>query len=575
MSLTRTRDRMTSGSPINVRDHKAAGDGVTDDTTAFQLAFAAVAAAGGGTVFVPAGTWKIVCPSNSYIALIAAEGIQFAGMGDGATELHVYTTATYGEILRISADNFTWRDMTIRAMNAVTMVAGGIECDGNENVSFMNMSVVKDAASVADFLPFKMLGTGTLTGLEFNSVLFDGTSYAIWSANSHTGLCYATRIVNCEFRNLTGDAIALNHPSGTGAWHDVTIADCAFRDHAGVVYGSGLGVSIARCAEVMISGCVWEGYAYDAIHIEDQSRLITIVGCSFGECGYTQYAAITILGVSEQITITGCQFDTHPDPVARTTPCILISGGGVMPSGANGPATDIVITGCHFDLHVHACQAVLATGYGEFTFADNRVYGSGTYDAGTGGITGSSAVGLTIHDQSNMLIRGNKFAKLKDGIKGVHATIAGGSYSQIVDNQFYQCEDAIELQSPNHVMINNNFMRACGRPWAISQGGAASAAGCMMVGNYAVGCFQVGLIGGTWATDKRFFFGNVDDIASLSDRTYPAYYSDINYTPMFANGVQFSGVYITPGAGDEGVVRWDTGSTKLQVWNGAAWINLH
>jgi len=560
---------------VSIKDFGALGDGTTNDTTAFVTALTAVGAAGGGALYVPAGRYKLVCPANNYISLISVEGITVAGAGDGATELEIYTTSTYGEVLRVSSDNFSWRDMTIRAKNDHTLVCAGIECDGNENVSFQNLSLVKDAASTADYLPFKMLGTGVLTGLEFDSCLFDGTSYAIWSANTHTGVTYATRISNCEFRALTGDAIALNHPSGTGAWHDITIDDCMFRDFAGASYASGLGISIARCAEVMISGCVWEGYPYDAIHIEDQSRLITITGCSFGKSGYTQYAAITIMGVSEQITIEGCHFDTHADPVARTTPCILITDGGVMASGASGTATDVVITGCHFDLHVHACTSVTATGYGEFTFSNNRVYGSGVYDPSNGGITVCNAIGLDIHDQYNMVVSGNKFAKLKDAIKGVHATTTGGMYSQIIGNQFYQCEDALELQSPQHLLISNNMMRACGRPWAISQGGTASAAGCMMTNNYAVGCYQAGSIGGTWATDKRFFFGNVDDAASLSDRTYPASYAGINHTPIFANGVQFSSVFITPGAGDAGTVRWNSGTTKLQVWSGVAWVDLH
>lgn len=577
MSLTKTRNRMISGAPINPADYSTTAidpTGGTDCTAAFQAAFAAAAAAGGGRIQVPAGAYKLVCPSNNYIALISTEGISFEGMGDGVTELHIYTTATYGEVLRVSSDDFTWAGMTIRGYNAHTLVIAGVHCDVNQNIAFRDLSIYKESASVADFLPFKMLGTGTLTGLDFDSILFSGTSYAIWSANDHTGTCYATRITNCEFRGLTGDAIALNHPSGTGAWHDVTISDCHFRDHAGVSYASGLGISIARCAEVMITGCVWEGYAYDAIHIEDQSRLITITGCSFGKSGYTQYAAITIIGVSEQITIQGCHFDTHSDPVSRTTPCILITGGGVMASGANGPATDIIITGCHFDLHVHACQALLATGYGEFTFSDNRVYGSGTYNPANGGVTGTSAVGLTIHDQSNMMITGNKFAKLKDGILGVHATIAGGSYSQIIGNQFYECQDGIELNSPAHVMVSHNFMRRCGRPWALTETGTAIPAGGAFTNNYAAGCYQTGYLSFNWGTNgPRFWFGNVDTIDG--DDGYPSQDSNLNTTPLDLCGVKFSGVYYTPTLAQVGTVRWSTAVSKLQVWTGAAWADLH
>lgn len=44
---------------ISVKDFGAVGDGVADDTTAIQAAISAVASAGGGTVFIPPGSFKI------------------------------------------------------------------------------------------------------------------------------------------------------------------------------------------------------------------------------------------------------------------------------------------------------------------------------------------------------------------------------------------------------------------------------------------------------------------------------------------------------------------------------------
>ncbi|MCB1128775.1 MAG: hypothetical protein KDM81_19925, partial [Verrucomicrobiae bacterium] len=44
-------------SPLNVRDFGAKGDGKTDDTTAFQKALDAAAAAGGGVVLAPRGNY--------------------------------------------------------------------------------------------------------------------------------------------------------------------------------------------------------------------------------------------------------------------------------------------------------------------------------------------------------------------------------------------------------------------------------------------------------------------------------------------------------------------------------------
>ena len=53
MSLTKATYSMIDGAPANVLDFGAVGDGVTNDTAAIQAAIDAVAAAGGGMVFLP------------------------------------------------------------------------------------------------------------------------------------------------------------------------------------------------------------------------------------------------------------------------------------------------------------------------------------------------------------------------------------------------------------------------------------------------------------------------------------------------------------------------------------------
>ena len=62
--------------PLNLRDFGAVGDGVTDDGPAFQSALDALAAAGGGTLFVPEGKYAIVTPvAKDFTGLAASISI--------------------------------------------------------------------------------------------------------------------------------------------------------------------------------------------------------------------------------------------------------------------------------------------------------------------------------------------------------------------------------------------------------------------------------------------------------------------------------------------------------------------
>ena len=70
--VTGSKPRAATGATFNVRDFGAIGDGRTKDTTALQKALDACAAAGGGTVVVPPGTYltgSIVLGANTTLRL--------------------------------------------------------------------------------------------------------------------------------------------------------------------------------------------------------------------------------------------------------------------------------------------------------------------------------------------------------------------------------------------------------------------------------------------------------------------------------------------------------------------------
>lgn len=74
---------------VDARQYGAVGDGAADETAAIQAAIDAAAAAGGGLVLLPAGTFIFSQGSVAGYGLVVKTGVRLRGLGEGVTVLKV------------------------------------------------------------------------------------------------------------------------------------------------------------------------------------------------------------------------------------------------------------------------------------------------------------------------------------------------------------------------------------------------------------------------------------------------------------------------------------------------------
>lgn len=89
-----------SGLPVyNVRTYGATGTGATDDTEAINAAIAAAARAGGGVVYVPAGTYRVTprphpLDAEYAVCVLMRRGVLLRGAGAGAATIRLASNAS-------------------------------------------------------------------------------------------------------------------------------------------------------------------------------------------------------------------------------------------------------------------------------------------------------------------------------------------------------------------------------------------------------------------------------------------------------------------------------------------------
>ena len=284
MSLTKVSYSMIQGAPFNVLDFGATGDGVTNDTAALQ---AAITAAAGKSLYIPAGTYIVTTKLTSNAAIdVFGDGFSSVIKSNGI--LHT---------LEFTASNVFVRNLKLEANSASS--AGGIKLNatGMKTVLIENVFFNKVGPAVNIF---------TCNDVVVQNCIFDTTGYGVLQ---EAGYVSSNVIVNgCIARNLTADFVEANC-TNTAPSQNWTISNNIYLGNASypTPETEGRFVGITSVKNVIISSNQIEKVAGDAaIHLEDSLGETIIDGNTFdnivtsgGNSGY-----IYILNNAERTIIS-------------------------------------------------------------------------------------------------------------------------------------------------------------------------------------------------------------------------------------------------------------------------------
>jgi hypothetical protein len=122
----------TKGHEINVKAYGAAGDGLTNDTAAFNAALKSLADAGGGVCLVPTGTYLISASGITERRTPAvASGVHLVGERRETSILKINGMPT-DQLLRCDGDNWSVENLTFDMRDYTPRVGlAAIACKGN------------------------------------------------------------------------------------------------------------------------------------------------------------------------------------------------------------------------------------------------------------------------------------------------------------------------------------------------------------------------------------------------------------------------------------------------------------
>lgn len=325
-------DPLLRGTVVDVRDHGAIGDGRTDDSVAVRAALAATAP--GGTLYLPAGTYRYASTET----LRVGDGRVLAG-DPGRTVLAF-------DPGRVEFAAFV-------SLEGVGITLDGIELRRDADVD----SVVLALGAVRDLTLSRMLLTGAADrftetychgillsdravseNLHLTDSTFTALDYGLLQVNDSTAATSRILVEHCEFVANHNTDLEFNGPLGD--IRGVEVRDCRF----GRNFSRGFGVGLAKVSGAVVTRNVFDGYAMEAVHIEDYSSDVVVRDNTLRACALNLHAYVQIIGRSRGVRVIGNDVDARANTAEVFVVAAQAGGTGRTPGGGDpGPPFDVVV----------------------------------------------------------------------------------------------------------------------------------------------------------------------------------------------------------------------------------------
>jgi hypothetical protein len=263
---------------INVKDFGAVGNGVANDRTAFTNAMNA-ASTTKKKLYIPAGNYNLDTPLGG-TCFVPQPDVTIVGDGQVNTKL-IFQNG--GTCFFVQHPNLSISNLSIETI----VPSGGttfIFLISNSNFSVTDCVIdgkVTNSGSLVSHTSncFFHMPNGTQNNLTVQNCVLTRHTWPFLKDNAATSTQKNIRILSNKFiTNYTNDC-GLNSPNGV--MEDVIIDGNTFEDNrCNITYGptQALGIALASVSNVVISNNIIKGQYTDAIHIEEESHYVKIIG---------------------------------------------------------------------------------------------------------------------------------------------------------------------------------------------------------------------------------------------------------------------------------------------------------